>query len=70
MKMAKRTKQQDRRYYLHKKIKEYAEIDTVNKTIEVPQTRFSDIPKPLRYYVGQLILAGYNVQLKLFPHNN
>ena len=55
----------NRRYYLHKKLKGKYEIDGVLRTIDVPYKRFKDIPKPDRFYVGQLLKLGYNMQFKI-----
>lgn len=41
-------------------------LDTNKRELDVtPFTQFKDIPVGPRYYVGQLIRAGYNVQLKI-----
>lgn len=55
-----------RRYYLHKVLKKKYNLDGDNRTIEVPHSSFVEIPIGDRYYIGQLIELGYNVQLKLF----
>jgi hypothetical protein len=64
-----------RRYYLNRTIKamiqelseaEGFEIDTTERTIDVPYKSFMDIPIGLRYYVGECIKHQYNVQYKMF----
>ena len=56
----------NRRYYLHQQLKGKYQVDGRHRTIHLPYARFSDIPIPDRYYVGQLIRLGYNIQLNLF----
>ena len=68
-------KVQSRRYYYQNALQKPISIDGrtllfkvngVTKHIECPFTYFLDIPKPWRFYVGQLIKHwGYNVQYKL-----
>ncbi|WP_042479280.1 hypothetical protein [Solitalea canadensis] len=56
----------NKRYYFNRRLKEKYEINGAKRTIELPFTAFEQIPQPDRYYVGQLIKQGYNVQFKLF----
>jgi len=55
----------NRRYYLHKVLKDKYELDGVLRTIKVPYKEFKLIPTPDRWYIGQLIGMGYNVQLEI-----
>ncbi|MGB4775716.1 MAG: hypothetical protein WBP45_11115 [Daejeonella sp.] len=64
--MTTKEKVQDRRYYLHRKLKGKYTIDADKRTISVPQQSFEAIPVGDRYYVGQLIQMGYNMQFQLF----
>jgi hypothetical protein len=64
--MDKKKKMQDRRYYLHRKLKGKYHINADKRTISCPHRTFTDIPRGDRYYVGQLIKLGYNLQLELF----
>lgn len=64
--MKKRTKQQNRRFYLHKKVKQYTALNAKKRQLHLQCKEFANIPKPHRYHVGQLIKMGYNVQLTLF----
>lgn len=54
----------DKRYYYHRRLKHYS-IDAAKRLIDLPYERFEDIPVGDRYYIGQLISLGYNIQLKL-----
>jgi hypothetical protein len=73
--MARNRKTQSRRYYYQNCLKAPFEVngeskqivvDGITKHIELPFAVFLDIPKPWRFYVGQLINKwGYNVQYKL-----
>lgn len=54
-----------KRYYYHRRLKYFCTIDGANRTIDVPHKCFEDIPQGPRFYVGQLIGMGYNVQYKL-----
>lgn len=57
----------NRRYYLHRIVKQKFQIDTISRQVDIrPYDSFNEIPVPERYYVGQLIKLGYNIQLKLF----
>lgn len=56
----------NRRYYYHRLLKDKYEINGVLRTIKVPYKEFKAIPVPDRYYVGQLIQMGYNMQLELY----
>jgi hypothetical protein len=57
---------QSHRYYCQNCIKPPIKVDGKKKTLDVPYAKFEDIPIGQRYYVGQLIKAGYNAQYKLF----
>lgn len=53
------------RYYYHRRLKGKYEIDGVLRTIKVSFSCFQEIPTPDRYYIGQLISMGYNMQFNL-----
>ncbi|SDM39835.1 hypothetical protein [Pedobacter antarcticus] len=54
------------RYYLHKRLKGKYKINSEQRAIDLPYAKFNEVPTGDRYYIGQLIKLGYNVQLKLF----
>ena len=58
---------QRRMYYLMNKVREAGfRVHAPTREVDVsPYTRLYDIPVGPRYYVQQLIKAGYNIQLKL-----
>lgn len=55
-----------KRYYYHRRLKDKYAIDGAKRLIDLPFEKFEDIPIGDRYYIGQLISLGYNIQLKLF----
>ena len=58
---------QSRLNYLYRKVRDAGFIlDPGLREIDVfPYLKFDDIPIGPRYYVGQLMKAGFNVQLKI-----
>ena len=68
---AKKRKYHRRRYYLHNKARKYGiRINVVNRSLDIsPYTSFNEFPVPGRYYLGQLLKLGYNLQHKLFQHD-
>lgn len=58
---------QSRLNYLYRKVRQaHFIIDPGLREIDVhPYQSFQDIPVGPRYYVGQLMKAGFNVQLKI-----
>ena len=60
------SKLNNRRYYLHRKVKETAKNIKVNaraRTISVPATTFQDgLPLKLDFYAQQLAKLGYSIQ--------
>lgn len=66
MRKQRRSSYRNRRYYLHQVIKKSFPVNAISREIDIsPFRSFNEIPVPERYYVGQLIKLGYNVQLKL-----
>jgi hypothetical protein len=59
-------KKRARKYYLISRVENTYPTDVKKRTIEVPYPDFESIPKPDRYYIGQLIKFGFNIQHKLF----
>lgn len=62
-------KTQSRRYYLQNCLKPPISVDGIRKIITAPYQDFKSIPLGQRYYIGQLIKMGYNLQLSLFNAN-
>jgi hypothetical protein len=58
-------KKQSHRYYCQNALKGKYPVDGRKKTIKLPYNRFDEIPKPDRWYVGELIKYGYLVQFEL-----
>ncbi len=56
----------DKRYYFHRRLKGKYQIDGAKRTIALPYKAFEEVPIGDRYYIGQLISLGYNIQLNLF----
>lgn len=58
-----------RRYYVHRVLKNHFRIDAEKREVDIsPYSSAAEIPIPYRWYVGQLIKLGYNIQLKLFDY--
>lgn len=67
MKNTTKSSYHNRRDYLHRVLKERKfNIDVDLRQVDIPYKSFGEIPVPERYYVGQLIKLGYNIQLRLF----
>ncbi len=57
-----------RRYYLHRQIQDLfnIEVNGAKRTINIaPYKTFADIPVGYRFYVGQLMKMGYNIQFEI-----
>ena len=53
-------------YWKRRLKKSKISVDLNAREVDVsPYTEFKDIPVGPRYYVGQLIKAGFNVQIKI-----
>lgn len=57
-------KQQRRRYYLHRKVKEFTRIDVASKTIDV-HVGYQFIKGKKQFYLQELINLGYVLQLTI-----
>lgn len=69
MKKKTTTQYHTRRYYIHRVLKNHFRIDSEQREVDIyPYTSAADIPIPWRWYVGQLVKLGYNIQLKLFHY--
>ena len=55
-----------KRYYLHRRLDATMfKIDGAARHIDSDYTSFEAVPVGQRYYIGQLIALGYNVQYKI-----
>lgn len=53
-------------YWKRRLKKSKISVDLNTREVDVsPYTEFKDIPVGPRYYVGQLMKAGFNVQIKI-----
>lgn len=55
-------KANNRRYYLHKKIKEFTSCDAYSKEIRVNDEILSNCSEKQKSYIQELIDLGYNAQ--------
>lgn len=54
-------------YYTARKLKAKGyQVDTANRSFDLPFTSINEVPVGDRYYVRQLIRLGFNHQLKMF----
>jgi hypothetical protein len=54
----------NRRYYLHRKLKPHFKVDARKKTVFVPQNLEVDNTK-IRFYLGELVKEKYNIQVTI-----
>jgi hypothetical protein len=59
-------KVQNRRYYLHRKLKTKYPVDGRNRTMDLPFDTLDQVPKEDQFYINELIKLQYNIQLNLF----
>lgn len=51
-----------RRYYLHKKVREFTKVDARNRQVEVNDRILNSISDQDRKYLNELNSLGYNLQ--------
>lgn len=52
-----------KRYYLHKKVRDFVKLNPWSKCITIPQSRENELKQdPQWKYVKKLARAGYNIQ--------
>lgn len=67
MKRKTRSQYHQRRYYLHRVLKNHVRVIVKNREVDIaPYQSISEVPAPYRWYVGELIRLGYIIQLNLF----
>jgi len=63
--MTKNKKKQNRRYYLHRKIKLYYTVIANRKEVRIPHTDAGNFPSFIEKYMNELISLGYNIQTEI-----
>ncbi len=63
--MNSKQKKQNRRYYLHRKIKLYYTVIAKRKEVRIPHTDAGNYPLSIQKYMNELIQLGYNIQTEI-----
>lgn len=55
----------NRRYYLHSKIKDFAKVNAREKEVLITKKTHDNMDKVQKYYIDVIKKIGYNVQLTM-----
>lgn len=64
-----RTTEQNRRYYLHSKIKQFTSIIPREKQIDMTEELMDELEEPQKKYLQELRSLGYSIQYTLLKNN-
>jgi hypothetical protein len=51
-----------RRYYVHKRVKEFTTVDARNRQVNVTQPLLDSLPPKRKAFLDELLSYGYNLQ--------
>lgn len=56
------TKKNNRRYYLHRRLKKYFTVRAKSRQVNVTEKALKELPELYKSYIDELLSMGYNIQ--------
>lgn len=56
----------NRRYYLHRKLKAYFNVDARSRQVSLTEKALEAAPEIIKEYLQELLQIGYNIQYEIY----